>query len=162
MAQEEVIINATVQAQPQFKAVETQKEPQQREIKIFSQKNMQRIRELQDSNDDLHRQIVQMEKDMSHSSDALTILAERERCIILIARNSGEIAKIHAENEERLRRIAELEARNKRLAVEKVVERDSFIDIRDPHERAKHASNFFLTQSRLEKNADEIFELNQE
>jgi hypothetical protein len=159
MPQEEIISNPSIQAQPHFNAAE---QSQNREIKFFSQANMRKIQELQAANDELHRQIVQLEKDINHSSDALTFIAERERCHILIARNSGEIAKIHAENEERLRRIAELEGRNKRLAIEKVAERDSFMDIRDPYERAKHASKFFLTQSRLEKNADEIFELNQE
>lgn len=147
----EVIVNNTFQEQSQT--------PQ---FKIFSQSNMRKIQELQAANDELHRQIVQMEKDINHSADPLTLIAEKERCMILIARNSGEVAKIHAENEERLRRIAELESKNKRLAVEKVSQRDSFMEIRDPHERAKHASNFFLTQSKLEKNADEIFELNQE
>jgi hypothetical protein len=141
----------------QFNSVEST-----REIKLFSQANMLRIQELQKANDELHRQIFQIEKDVNHSSDALTLLAEKERCSILIARNSGEIAKIHAENEERLRRIAELEGRNKRLAVDKVAQRESFSDIRDPQQRIKHASDFFLTESKLEKNADEIFELNQE
>jgi hypothetical protein len=139
-----------------------QEQPQMPQFKIFSQSNMRKIQELQAANDELHRQIVQMEKDINHSADPLTLIAEKERCMILIARNSGEVAKIHAENEERLRRITELEGKNKRLAVEKVSQRDSFMEIRDPHERAKHASNFFLTQSKLEKNADEIFELNQE
>lgn len=133
-----------------------------REIKLFSQTNMLRIQELQDINEKLHRQILQIEKDIHNSSDALSLLAEKERCVILIARNSGEIAKIHVENEERLRRISELEVRNKRLAVDKVAQRESFGDIRDPQQRIKHASDYFLTQSRMEKNADEIFELNQE
>ena len=159
MAQEEAIINPTIQAQPQF---HTAAEGQNREIKFFSQSNMRKIHELQAANDELHRQIVQLEKDMAHSADALTLIAERERCSILIARNAGEIAKIHTENEERLRRINELEGKNKRLAIEKIAERESFMEIRDPNERAKHASNYLLTQSRLEKNADEIFELNQE
>jgi|GEM_PF-6108241 len=150
--------NPSLNAQPHFTAAEIA----QPQFKIFSQVNMRKIQELQAANDELHRQVAQMEKDINHSADALTLIAEKERCMILMARNSGEIAKIHAENEERLRRIAELEGKNKRLATEKVAQRDSFMDIRDPHERAKHASNFFLTQSKLEKNADEIFELNQE
>lgn len=158
MAQEEVFINPTIQAQPHFNSTE----PKNREIKLFSEANMRRIHELQTANDELHRQIVQMEKDMVQSSDALSLIAEKERCVILIARNSGEIAKIHTENEARIRRIAELEARNKHLAIEKVTARDSFIDIRDLHERTKHAANYYVTQARLEKNADEIFELNQE
>ena len=150
--------NPIINAQPQFNAAEIA----QPQFKIFSQANMRKIQELQAANDELHRQVAQVEKDINHSADALSLIAERERCMILMARNSGEIAKIHAENEERLRRISELEGKNKRLAMEKVAQRDSFMDIRDPHERAKHASNFFLTQSKLEKNADEIFELNQE
>ncbi len=154
MTQEE---SQEISFKPQFS--ENAVQPQ---FKIFSQANMKKIQELQASNDELHRQIAQMEKDINHSADPLTLIAEKERCMILIARNSGEIAKIHAENEERLRRISELEGKNKRLVVEKSTQRDCFMDIRDPHERAKHASNFFLTQSKLEKNADEIFELNQE
>jgi len=145
------------QTQSHFSAAEPTKD-----IKLFSQANMQRIQELQKLNEDLHRQIMQIEKDIHHVADPLTLLAEKERCGILIARNSGEIAKIHAENEERLRRISELESRNKRLVTEKNAQRDSFMDVRDPHERAKHASSFFLTQSHIEKNASEIFDLNQE
>lgn len=144
------------QSQP-FSAAEPTKE-----IKLFSQANMQRIQELQQHNEQLHREILKIERDIHHVADPLTLLAEKERCGLLMARNSGEIAKIHAENEERLRRISELENRNKRLVTEKNAQRDSFIDIRDPHERAKHASSFFLTQSHIEKNASEIFDLNQE
>lgn len=156
---EEIISNPTLQTQPQFRTAET---TQHREIKFLSQTNMRRIQELQTANDELHRQIVQLEKDMNHSADALSLVAERERCHILIARNSGEIAKIHTENEERIRRIGELEGKNKRLVVEKATHRENFMDIRDPHERVKQASNYLLTQSHLQKNADEIFELNQE
>jgi hypothetical protein len=157
MPEETKQTHPTLQAQPNFSAAEaTQK------FKTFSQVNMRKIQELQASNDELHRQIVQMEKDIHHSADPLTLIAEKERCSILIARNSGEIAKIHVENEERHRRIGELEEKNKRLAVEKATQREGFTDIRDPHERAKHASNFFLSVSRLEKNADELFQLNQE
>jgi len=154
---EQETINNTPYTQPNFNAVEPGKE-----IKLFSQANMQRIQELQKHNDELHRQIMQIEKDIHHVADPLTLLAEKERSSILIARNSGEIAKIHLANEERLRRISELENRNKRLVLEKNAQRDGFIDIRDPHERAKHASSFFLTQAHIEKNANEIYELNQE
>ena len=143
--------------QPQFS-----QHAAQPHFKIFSQANMRKIQELQAANDELHRQVAQMEKDIGHSADPLTLIAEKERCMILIARNSGEIAKIHAENEERLQRISELEGKNKRLGVEKATQRDSFMDIRDPHERAKHASNFFISQAKLQKNAEEIFKLNQE
>lgn len=153
----EVIANPTIAVQPQFS-----QDAAQPQFKIFSQANMRKIHDLQAANDELHRQVAQMEKDISHSTDPLTLVAEKERCMILIARNSGEIAKIHAENEERLQRIAELEGKNKRLSVEKVSQRDSFMDVRDPHERAKHASNYFLTQSKLAKNTNEILELNQE
>ena len=154
---EQEAINNTLFTQPHFSAVEPGKE-----IKLFSQANMQRIQELQKHNDELHRQIMQIEKDIHHVADPLTLLAEKEGSSILIARNNGEIAKIHQANEERLRRIAELENRNKRLVLEKNAQRDSFIDIRDPHERAKHASSFFLTQSHIEKNASEIYDLTQE
>src|SRR5690349_23758160 len=92
------------QAQPQFK--------------VLTQTSMRRIQELQGANDELHRQMAQYEKDIVHSADPLSLIAEKERCTILIARNSGEISKIHVENEERIRRIAELEEKNKRLLLE--------------------------------------------
>lgn len=147
MAQEEmktIIANAAVNAQVSADSTQPQ-------LKILTQASMRKIQDLQTANDELHRQMAQYEKDMNHCADPLTLIAERERCSILIARNTGEISKIHAENEERFRRIAELEERNKRLLVEKAAQKDSFNDIRDPHERAKHASNFFLALGKLRK-----------
>ncbi len=121
-----------------------------------------KVRELQATNDSLQRQVAQMEKDLKDSSDSLTILAERERCLIMIARNTGEILKIHTENELRLRRIAELESENNRLKVEIMTQRDKFIDTHDMRQRTKHASSFFLTKSKIEKNTNELLDLTQE
>lgn len=123
--------------------------------------DLQKVRELQEANDRLQRQVCQLEKDIKNSNDALTLLAEKERCLIIIARNTGEILKTHIANEERLRRIAELEAENIKLKQEMGVQRDQFIDTHELHARSKHAADFFLTKQKIEQNADEIVDLTQ-
>lgn len=123
---------------------------------------MKKVRDLQESNDQLQRQIAQIDRDVKHSADALSLLAERERLQIIIARNTGEILKIHTENEQRLARIVQLEAENLRLKEEVVHHRDSFIEIHDMHARHQHAANFFIKKSQMEKNIAELFDLSRE
>ena len=124
--------------------------------------DMKKVRDLQESNDQLQRQIVQLDRDVKHSTDALSLLAERERLQIIIARNTGEILKIHTENEQRLARITELEEENIRLKEEVVIHRDSFIEIHDMGARHQHAANFFIKKSKMEKNIAELFDLSRE
>ena len=124
--------------------------------------NLKKVRELQEANDALQRQIKQIDKEVKHSNDALTLLAEKERCQLIIARNMGEILKIHAENEARLARIAQIEAENMGLKEEVVSQRDNFVSTRDMDSRYQHAADFFLTKSQIEKNTNELFDLTQE
>lgn len=124
--------------------------------------NIQKVRELQDSNDKLQRLNAQLEKDVKASNDALTLLADKERNQTIIARNTGEILKIQIENERRLTRIAFLEAQNERLRGEIITQRDQFIDNHSMQDRTKHAADFFLTKSQIEKNINELLELTQE
>lgn len=123
---------------------------------------IRRVRELQDSNDQLQRHIKQINKEVDHSNDPLTLLAEKERCEIMVARNMGEILQIHKDNEARLARIAELEAQNIQLKEEAISQRDNFIGSHDLNSRYEHATEFFLAKSHIERNIKELFDLNQE
>lgn len=122
---------------------------------------IQRVRDLQETNDNLQREIRMKEKMLSNSSDPLSVLADMEHCNIMIARNTGEILKIHTQNEARLRRIAELEEQNIRLEKEMVIMQGKFITTHDMQQRTKYAAEFFLTKASMEKNIAELAELNQ-
>ncbi len=121
--------------------------------------NIQRVRELQESNDSLQREIARKEKLMLSASDPLAISADIEHAKIMIARNTGEILQIYANDEERRRRIAELEAQNIRLRAEMVNMQSKFITNHDMNQRTRHAADFFISKSRLEKNIAEIIDL---
>jgi len=123
--------------------------------------NIQRVRELQELNDNLQREIVKKEKEVLNASDPLSILADVEHCRIMIARNTGEILKIYVQNEERLNRIVQLEAENVRLKEEIIEMRDKFIHTHDMQLRTRHAVDFFLIKAKIEKNIAELYDLNQ-
>jgi hypothetical protein len=124
-------------------------------------RQIQRVRELQESNDNLQRQVRRDEKELLHAEDPLTILAEVEHCNIMIARNTGEILNIYSQNEQRLRRIAELEQQNINLQQEMSDTQGKFITCHEMTQRTKYAAEFFLTKANYEKNLSEIRELNQ-
>lgn len=121
--------------------------------------NILRVRELQEMNDNLQREISRKEKLMLGAADPLAIAADVEHAKIMLARNTGEILKIYTEDEERRRRIAELEAQNIRLRSEMVAKQSKFIMDHDMQARTRHAADFFLNKSKLEKNIAEIIEL---
>jgi len=120
-----------------------------------------RVRELQEINDNLQRDIIKKERELTNASDPLAILADMEHCNIMIARNTGEIIKIYTQNDERLKRIAELESENARLKDELIDMRDKFIHTHDMQQRTKFAVDFFLIKSKLEKNTSELYDLKQ-
>ncbi|MBI3236487.1 MAG: hypothetical protein HYZ48_02090 [Chlamydiales bacterium] len=122
-------------------------------------RQVQRVRDLQEVNDNLQRQVVKNEKELMHSQDPLTILAEIEHCNIMIARNTGEILNIYALNEARLKRIAELESENINLQQEMSDTQAKFITCHEMNQRTKFAAEFFLTKAKYEKNIAEIREL---
>ncbi|MBS0604237.1 MAG: hypothetical protein JSS60_04275 [Verrucomicrobia bacterium] len=120
---------------------------------------IQRVRELQEANDNLQRQVTRNEKELAHAEDPLAILAEIEHCNIMIARNTGEILNIYTQNEQRIKRIAELEAQNINLHQEMSDTQGKFITCHDMTQRTKFAAEFFITKAQYEKNVAEIREL---
>lgn len=123
---------------------------------------LERVRELHEINDELQRQIINKRKELSSSSDQLALIADMEHCSILIARNTGEILKIYAQNEARLKRIAELETANCKLREDIMDMRDKFISNHDIQQRTKFAAEFFVLKDKLEKNISELYELSQD
>lgn len=120
---------------------------------------VQRIRELQEENDHLQREISSKENEVVSCSDPLAILADIEHRKIIISRNTGEVLKIYQRNEERLKRIKELEAHNSRIQNELMSMQGKFISTNDMEERTDCASRFFLLKSTIENNLAEIEEL---
>jgi len=120
---------------------------------------VQRIRELQEENDHLQREIASKESEVVNCSDPLAILADIEHRKIIISRNTGEVLKIYQRNEERLKRIKELESHNSRIQNELMSMQGKFISTNDMEERTDCASRFFLLKSTIENNLAEIEEL---
>jgi hypothetical protein len=123
-------------------------------------RQIQRVRELQEDNDNLQRQITQNEKELLQVGDPLAILAEIEHCNIMIARNTGEILNIYTLNEKRLKRILELEKQNVNLQQELSDTQAKFITCHEMAQRTKYAVDFFLSKAQYEKNLGEIRDLN--
>lgn len=124
--------------------------------------NLKKFRELQEANDQLQRQIAQIDKDLKNAEDSLTLLAEKDCCLAILARNTGEIMQIQIDNHARLEKIAALEAENMRLKEEAGNQRVNFIDSREMGPRSKHAADFFLKRAKIERNSKAIFDLTQE
>jgi len=122
--------------------------------------SVQRVRELHEENDHLQREISSKETDIVECSDPLSILADIEHRKIIIARNTGEILKIYLKNEERLKRIKDLEAKNQRIQKEMMDIQGRFITTKDLEEKTTIASEFFILKSEMEQNLEEIQELN--
>jgi len=123
--------------------------------------SVQRVRELQEENDHLQREISAKEEQISECTDPLAILAEVEHRKVIIARNTGEILKIYTRNEERIKRIKELESHNARIQNELSEMQGRFISTKDLEEKTKFASEFFILKSEIERNLNEINILNQ-
>lgn len=123
--------------------------------------NLDRVRELQEANDGLQRQISKCEKELKNTNDPLALLAEIEHCHIMIARNTGEILNVYSMNEARLRRIAELEAQNLELHQNMSDSQGQFISTRDMNLRTQHAAEFFLNKATFERNVEELRTLTQ-
>jgi hypothetical protein len=124
-------------------------------------KQLQRVRELQEANDDLQRQMLRNEKELTNSEDPLSILADIEHSKVIVSRNTGEILNIYTQNELRLIRIAQLQAQNLNLQQEMSDAQGNFITCQEMTKRAKFAAEFFLSKNTFEKNVVEIRELNQ-
>lgn len=125
-------------------------------------RQIHRVRELQEINDNLQRQVRENEISLPTSSDPLSVIAQIEQCNILISRNTGEILNIHIQNERRLHRIAQLEAQNIDLQQEISDNQSKFSACQEIVARSQHASDFFLARAQYEKNLNEIRHLSQE
>jgi len=123
--------------------------------------SVERVRELQEENDHLQREISAKEEELVNCTDPLSILADIEHRKIIIARNTGEILKIYLRNEERIKRINELEAHNSRIQNEMMEMQGRFISTKDMDEKTKFASEFFILKSEIERNLGEITNLSQ-
>lgn len=121
--------------------------------------HVKRVRDLQEENDRLQREIISREKELMHTKDALSILADIEHMRTMIARNTGEILKIYSKNEERLKRIADLESQNAQLQSDLMNIQGKFVSINNMDDRTKFASEFFFIKSTIEKNLQEIEDL---
>lgn len=121
---------------------------------------VQRVRELQEENDHLQREIIAKEAEIVNCKDPLAILADIEHRRIIVARNTGEILKIYLRNEERMKRIKDLESHNNRIQSEMREMQGQFIHTKDMDEKTKFASEFFILRSEIERNLLEINELN--
>ena len=122
--------------------------------------SVQRVRDLQEENDHLQREINAKESEIAQGADPLAILADIEHRKVIIARNTGEILKIYLKNEERLKRIKELESQNGRIQNEMMEMQGQFISTKCLDEKTKFASDFFVLKSQIERNLIEISELN--
>lgn len=120
---------------------------------------VQRVRELQEENDNLQREILSKEKEIIDSPDPLVIVADIEHRQTMIARNTGEVLKIYRINEERLNTIRMLEEQNNKLNTEIISAQGKFIAINDMQQRTQIASEFFILKAHLEKNLQELSEL---
>ena len=123
--------------------------------------SVQRVRELQEENDHLQREISVKEEELKSSTDPLSILADVEHRKIIIARNTGEILKIYLRNEERMKRIKELENHNSKIQSEMMEMQGSFISTKNMDEKTTFASEFFVLKSEIERNLQEISNLDQ-
>ena len=121
--------------------------------------SVQRVRELQEENDHLQREVSAKEKEIAECADPLAILADIEHRKVIIARNTGEILKIYLRNEERIKRVKDLEAHNSRIQNEMMEMQGQFISTKDLQEKTKFASEFFIMKSQIERNLKEIGEL---
>ena len=123
--------------------------------------SVQRVRELQEENDHLQREISAKEAELTECTDPLSILADVEHRKIIIARNTGEILKIYLRNEERIKRINELESNNEKIQNEMMEMQGRFISTKSMDDKTKFASEFFVLKSQIERNLQEISSLKQ-
>lgn len=123
--------------------------------------SVQRVRELQEENDHLQREIVAKEKEIAAGADPLVLLADIEHRKVLVARNTGEILKIYLRNDERMKRIKELESHNTKIQNDMMEMQNRFISTTCMDEKTKFASEFFIMKSQIERNVEEINNLSE-
>ncbi|MDR2539688.1 MAG: hypothetical protein LBC45_03690 [Chlamydiales bacterium] len=118
--------------------------------------DLQRIRELQDANDQLQRQVVMQKQELFQVADSLKLSAEIEQSMCMIARNAGEVLSIYANNESRLRRISSLENKNINLQQDMSDVLGKVTICHEIHQKTQFAKEYFLKKAEYDRNIEEI------
>jgi hypothetical protein len=114
---------------------------------------LQRVRELQTSNDELQRQVASLRHECSLSADPLKIMNDIQYATSTIAKNTGEILNLFRQNEKRLAHIAEIERQNLNLQQEITDTMSSFGSNNQQDKQTEFAAGYFNAKSSYENNA---------
>lgn len=118
--------------------------------------DLQRIRELQDANDQLQRQVTMQKQELFQVADSLKLSAEIEQSMCMIARNAGEVLSIYSENESRLRRISALENKNINLQQDMSDVLGKVATCHEMQQKTQFAKEYFLKKAEYDRNIAEI------
>ena len=118
--------------------------------------DLQRIRELQDANDQLQRQVAVQKQELFQVADSLKLSAEIEQSMCMIARNAGEVLSIYSDNESRLCRIGELEDKNINLQQDMSDVLGKVATCHDMHQKTQFAKEYFLKKAEYDRNTAEV------
>ena len=118
--------------------------------------DLQRIRELQDANDQLQRQKKKKKQELFQVADSLKLSAEIEQSTCMIARNAGEVLSIYSDNESRLRRISALENKNINLQQDMSDVLGRVATCHEMHQKTQLAKEYFLKKAEYDRNTAEI------
>ncbi|KAG6559743.1 hypothetical protein RHABOEDO_000956 [Candidatus Rhabdochlamydia oedothoracis] len=118
--------------------------------------DLQRIRELQDSNDQLQRQVAMQKQELFQVADSLKLSAEIEQAMCMIARNAGEVLSLYSDNESRLRRISALENKNINLQQDMSDLLGKVATCHEMHQKTQFAKEYFLKKAEYDRNTAEI------
>ncbi|PWU14420.1 MAG: hypothetical protein C5B45_04450 [Chlamydiae bacterium] len=118
--------------------------------------DLQRIRELQDANDQLQRQVAMQKQELFQVADSLKLSAEIEQSMCMIARNAGEVLSIYSDNESRLRRISALEDKNINLQQDMSDVLGKVAICHEMHQKTQFAKEYFLKKAEYDRNTAEI------
>lgn len=118
--------------------------------------DLQRIRELQDANDQLQRQVAMQKQELFQVADSLKLSAEIEQSMCMIARNAGEILSIYSDNESRLRRISALEDKNINLQQDMSDVLGKVATCHEMQQKTQFAKEYFLKKAEYDRNTAEI------
>lgn len=118
--------------------------------------DLQRIRELQDANDQLQRQVATQKQELFQVADSLKLSAEIEQSMCMIARNAGEVLSIYSDNESRLRRISALENKNINLQQDMSDVLGKVATCHEMHQKTQFAKEYFLKKAEYDRNTAEI------
>ena len=118
--------------------------------------DFQRIRELQDANDQLQRQVTIQKQELFQVADSLKLSAEIEQSMCMIARNAGEVLSIYSDNESRLRRISALEDKNINLQQDMSDVLGKVATCHEMQQKTQFAKEYFLKKAEYDRNTAEI------